>query len=549
MKKLSVFLLSLLVVANAHAGVIFQAFYWDAPSDGQNQWWNRLSQQSHELSKSGFSAIWLPPALKCASGGYSVGYDPFDDYDLGSKDQRGSIPTHWGTKTSLVNAVATFRANGLDVYLDMVLAHRGGDDGNKNFYYLNARGDALTGRFAKSANDFTTQDSMFGRQINHYSPYMRKGLIEAGQWQAETLGTQGMRFDHVKGVPADFLGEYLTTGSLQNQFAFVEYWDEDPFVLSNYLSHGLFGRASVLDFPLWGKLKAMANAKGFFNLRELVHAGYVARDARSAVTFVENHDTDRSFPTVSNKTLSYAFILTSEGYPTVFWKDYYDYGLKPAIDTLLWIHNILASGSTIYRWADDDFLVYERQGGPKLLVGLNDNMVASRREWVATSFGPKVKLVDYSGGHGEIETNDQGWAYLEVKPNSYAAYAPKGIVSSMVKTMHYTTQVFRGSDDLDIPAANSDTFTPVETLRILGGTNLKWWVDLETNDRAFVEVRAVTASGETRSLFRGTVSQKSASGSLGIHQTDVYRLEILVGTGKPVSTPFKFTVNYLAPQQ
>ncbi|RYZ66150.1 MAG: hypothetical protein EOP09_13125, partial [Proteobacteria bacterium] len=127
--------LALFIAVPSQAGVILQGFYWDAQSNWENPWWNRLAGQGPELAAAGFTAIWLPPALKSASGGFSVGYDPFDDYDLGKKDQRGTIPTRWGTKTQLVNAVSKLRANGFDVYLDFVLAHRNGDGGNKDFIY------------------------------------------------------------------------------------------------------------------------------------------------------------------------------------------------------------------------------------------------------------------------------------------------------------------------------------------------------------------------------------------------------------------------------
>jgi alpha-amylase len=43
-----------------------------------------------------------------------------------------------------------------------------------------------------------------------------------------------------------------------------------------------------------------------------------------AVTFVENHDLERDSPIINEKLLAYAFILTHEGYPRVFWQDYFN---------------------------------------------------------------------------------------------------------------------------------------------------------------------------------------------------------------------------------
>ena len=51
--------------------------------------WKEVAQKMPELAKAGYSSLWLPPPTK-GSGGLSVGYDLWDPYDLGSKEQRGS---------------------------------------------------------------------------------------------------------------------------------------------------------------------------------------------------------------------------------------------------------------------------------------------------------------------------------------------------------------------------------------------------------------------------------------------------------------------------
>lgn len=538
------------VPSSAQAGVILQGFYWDAPSNWDHPWWDRLASQGPELAQAGFTAIWLPPALKSASGGYSVGYDPFDDYDMGRKDQRGTIPTRWGTKTQLVNAVSKLRRNGFEVYLDFVLAHRNGDDGNKNFSYNGALGQPNAGRFPKGPMDFWWENSIFGRSLNHSVDYVRRGLIESGQWQVETLGTQGIRVDHAKAVPAEFLGQFFSAGSLAQQFAFVEYWEENVDALIGYLNGGIAGRAAAFDFALWGRLKDLGNGKGFYDLRNLQSAGLVGRAPGSSITFVENHDTDQAYPTRSNKHLGYAYILTSEGYPSVFYKDYYVYGMKDLINNLVWIHERLASGSTLYRWADPDLLVYERQGGSKLLVGLNDNMTSSRREWVSTNFGGFVELQDYTGHRPNIRTQADGRVEIEVGPNSFVAYAPAGQTGGLPqRPSHMTLQTFRGADDLDIPAAHAEYFTAVETLTIAGQSTVSWWLDLETaTPNAVVEVQGVSANGKITSLFKGRATNGSVRGDFQSTGNDAVRFEVLVKIPNQPRVPFKLSVKYFAPQ-
>jgi hypothetical protein len=71
-------------------GVMMQAFFWDCPrvDNREFQWWNYVCEQVPSLAKAGFTSLWLPPVHKAANlGGASMGYDPYDYYDLGEFDQ------------------------------------------------------------------------------------------------------------------------------------------------------------------------------------------------------------------------------------------------------------------------------------------------------------------------------------------------------------------------------------------------------------------------------------------------------------------------------
>lgn len=150
---------SAVCAGGARAGVMMQGFYENVPSPAAGSpnapwWWDSLARQAGTLRGSGFTAVWIPPCLKGASGGYSSGYDPFDDYDLGSKNEASTITTRFGTREQLERSVAVMRANGLDVLADMVENHRDGDDGHYNFNYADAYGNPSRGRFQKGPGDF-----------------------------------------------------------------------------------------------------------------------------------------------------------------------------------------------------------------------------------------------------------------------------------------------------------------------------------------------------------------------------------------------------------
>src|ERR671938_4653 len=79
--------------------------------------WNEIAMKMPELAEAGYDSIWVPPPTK-GSGGLSVGYDLWDRFDLGSKDQRGSIRTRSGTEADLLRLIETAHRFGLRVYLD-----------------------------------------------------------------------------------------------------------------------------------------------------------------------------------------------------------------------------------------------------------------------------------------------------------------------------------------------------------------------------------------------------------------------------------------------
>jgi alpha-amylase len=121
-------------MAESLNGVMFQYFHWYLPPDGQALW-EQLRDEADNLRAIGVDAVWIPPPQKCDSGGFSVGYDVFDYFDLGAYDQRGTVATKYGTKEQLheaINALHGFVADGpgltpipgtryIQVYVDIVL--------------------------------------------------------------------------------------------------------------------------------------------------------------------------------------------------------------------------------------------------------------------------------------------------------------------------------------------------------------------------------------------------------------------------------------------
>jgi alpha-amylase len=469
-------------------GVLLQGFYFGpgriagvpSPLDGDASvpfWWDHLAAQANAFANAGFTAIWLPPPLKGASGSFSSGYDLFDDYDLGTKNQKGTIPTRYGTREKLQRCAAVMRANGIDVYVDLVENQRDGDDGHFNFKYLDAFGRDGGGRFAKGPGDFHphvpedpgvfSDQFQFGRDLAPINgtpkDHCSNGLIAAAEWLTRALDLQGYRLDNAKGVSTVFMQRLLSTAATANKFAVAEFADGNTQLIESW-ANAVQHRSAAFDFPLHFALKNMCNNPESFNMASLDHAGLSGIDPQGAVTFVENHDTDRGGvggPIVRNKMLAYAYILSSEGYPCVFYRDYSTdkncFGLKNQIDRLIQIHEQLAEGPTQQRWKDGGVFIFERVGGGHLLAGLNKDPNANRPITVQTGFPPNTRLQEFTGHGSGVSTKSDSQVDITIprneNGNGYVCYAMPRELRMPARAAHATTQVYEGAQDLDIKPA------------------------------------------------------------------------------------------------
>ena len=574
-------------------GVLLQGFYKTPPNnavpspvDGEGTelfWWDQLATEANSFRQSGFTAVWMPPVLKTASGDKkgADGYGPYDDYDVGSRHQKGATNTRFGTREQLQRCVAILRANGLDVYLDMVEHHRSGDTTPFVFRYPGADGTGDIGRFPKNPTNFLPQvprdpnlggppkdDFPFGREfapINAKPPhYVFDNLINAADWLTRALDVQGYRIDDVKGLSTDFLRPFLNSKSMAGKFAVGEFFDGNRILVNGWIFNptGMQGRSSAFDFPTKFVLNAMCNNPGRFNMADLDHVGLAGISPLSAVTFVENHDTDlkNAQKIFTNKMLGYAYILTSEGYPCVYYRDYSTgpngVGLKPHIDNLVWIHEKLAAGPTQQRFLDFNLFAYERLGGPHLLVALNNDPGNQRTVTVATGFGTNVALHDYSGHAGDVFTDGNGNVTITVPRNDrglgYVCYSRAGNSGGFDIQTRSVTQDFEGAPDLDIlPALGGKT---VQSCRIWCAANSPVRAVLMPDTTGWtaatsISMKLLAPNGTVlaqQAVTRQTVGTPLAAmaGEEGFHSFT------LTAANTPAASPdpsYKLSVTYTAP--
>ena len=527
-----------------------------------------LAAEVGALARAGFSAVQLPPVSKVQGGAGDGcdGYGVFDRRDIGAKDQQGSLPTRYGPADSLRRCVANAHAAGLDTYLDIVLHQLMGENGGPGiFRYLGAEGRANAGRGAMNPGCFRgvppanrpedavpapADDFEFGRELVYQNcdppGYTTEDALDYGDWLFRTTDAAGGRFDDVKGTWAPFVSRFMRSRAMADKFFYSEYFDGNPASLDAWAtSPPMSSRSLVADFTLHWALQAACDGG---DARALDGAGYIAHNPFLACTFVDNPDTDTSFgeQIISAKLLAYAFLLTSEGYPFVYGKDYFPasvwpgaYGLRPWIDNLIWIHEALAAGATVTRFVDDKAIVLNRTGGPGLLTALNFDTFNVRTITCETSFGAGVALHDYTGRHPDITTDGQGRATFKIPANafnggqSYLCFSRAGQNPPIARPARQTTQVFFGAADLDIPPANPGATVHVARIWCRAGAP----VSASLHPGAPLSFSITAPSG--RRLLDGAAAAHGLVAETGWHD-----LSVGAPASLPRATSFELSVTY-----
>lgn len=414
-------------VPGAGGGVIMQAFYWDVPSGGT--WWNTVKGKLASWDAAGISAIWLPPASKAQNGAFSMGYDPFDYYDFGEYNQMGSTETRFGSRTELSQLITQAHSKNIQVYADIVINHNSGGDSEYNtFTGSNTWTDfnPLSGKFFRSYLDFHPNDvhasdeGSFGGypDLCHSKAYVQDWLWgrsdAVGKYYKNTMGFDGWRFDYVKGFGGWVVRDWVNN---VGGFAVGENWDGNAGVLQSWVN-ATNRTSSAFDFACYYKMDEAFDGN---NMNKLNDDMLWKRDPYKAVTFVANHDTD----IIWDKYLAYAYIMTHEGYPCVFYRDYEEWLDKNILNNLIWIHRTLAVGNTTMLYVDNDEYIARRNGSPGLIVYLNDSDSWQQR-WITSNWA-NTQIKDYTGHSGWYPTTaGDKRVQIQAPPHSYSVWSVVG---------------------------------------------------------------------------------------------------------------------------
>lgn len=363
-------------------GIIMQYFEWYL--DCKQNLWNDITKNAEHLADIGITALWLPPAYKGIGGKDEVGYGVYDLYDLGEFDQKGTIKTKYGSKEEYLNCIRALNQAGIEAYADIVLNHKMGADmlqtipatkvdwGNHNISISGQETVKVATKFTfpgrkgkysdfdwnwthfdgidyndetkehaifkfKDKNwsdavdqEFGNYDYLMGADIDFKNPEVIEEMDKWGKWYVETTGVDGFRLDAVKHISADFYKNWIQNvrnATKDELFAVGEYWSGDISKLHKYITE-TEGKISLFDVPLHYNFYN-ASKDPNYDLSKILEHTLVKENPSKAVTFVDNHDTQpgqslQSYVEAWFKQTAYSIILLrSDGYPCVFYGDYF----------------------------------------------------------------------------------------------------------------------------------------------------------------------------------------------------------------------------------
>ena len=362
---------------------LLQYFEWYLPNDGKL--WKQLIKDVEHLKILGVTHIWLPPAYKGAGGISDVGYGVYDLYDLGEFNQKGSIPTKYGTKDEYLRAIKALQSQNIKVLADIVFNHKLGADETEEVlaiqdnsrdkevnleeakpikawtkYTFPGRGDKYSSfkwnwthfhgvdwdektgtesiyRFYGKHWDENVDkengnfDYLMGADIDLNNFDVVSELKSWGKWYLDFTNVDGFRLDAIKHIRTEFFPEwldYLREETGKELFSIGEYWSANLDVILEYMEK-TNNCMSLFDVPLHFNLYKASTSNGDFDMRTIFNGTLVEARPEQAITFVNNHDTEPGQSLESNildwfKPQAYSLILLrKDGLPCVFYGDYY----------------------------------------------------------------------------------------------------------------------------------------------------------------------------------------------------------------------------------
>ena len=418
----------------------------------------------------------------------------YDLYDLGEFDQKGSIATKYGTKDEYLDAIVGLQQSGLDVYADIVLNHKMGADKLQTIKAVKCNWEDHTkeegeeetvevwtkftfpGRNHKYSDfewnwthfngiDYNSRtnevalyklknktwqmdvdkehgnyDYLMGADIDFSNQEVIDECMKWGKWYLALTGVNGFRFDAVKHIESNFIRDFIREMNAyydKNLFSVGEYWNANVNELKNYIER-TEGEISLFDVPLHYNFYQASNSNGEYDLSKILDNTLMKENPGRAVTFVDNHDTQpgqalQSWIPSWFKEIAYSIILLRrEGYPCIFYGDYYGIqhdNIEPMenLKTLLLLRRDRAYGEQVDYFDDKNIIGFTRLGDDDhyksgMAVIISDKYEGSKRMYVGTKFAGERFFDALGNKEDEITIGEDGFGDFIVNGGSVSVY-------------------------------------------------------------------------------------------------------------------------------
>ena len=469
-------------------GVMMQYFEWYLSKDPHL--WVELKNKAGTLKEKGITAIWMPPAYKGIGGRDDVGYGVYDVYDLGEFNAKGTIATKYGTRQEYLDCITALHRAGLYVYSDIVLNHKMGADGNEivkakevnpanreevisddetievsTLFTFPSRKDKYSSFhwnwedfdgidydvLSKRNADFLfdskkwesevddengNYDYLMGADLDFKVPEVIQECKDWGLWYLETCQNDGFRLDAVKHIKADFYKDWIETlrqETGKELFTVGEYWHGDLGHLIHYLEEIDYA-FSLFDVPLHYNMYQASHSGGLYDMTTIFNNTLVTYSSDHAVTFVDNHDTQpsqglQSFIDDWFKPMAYALILLrEEGYPCVFYGDYYGIphnnisSKKEMLDHMLMLRRDHMEGERHDYLDHPDVIGWSYEGNESLCDGFLVLMTNAHGGMKHMYMGENYKGKTMTDGEHTIIIGEDGCGDFVVNDGSLSLY-------------------------------------------------------------------------------------------------------------------------------
>lgn len=329
--------------ASDYSGVMLQGFSWDSYNESQ---WKVLEKQADEL-KGYIDLVWLPQSGKCMETTQVMGYMPYYYFNQNSS---------FGTEAELRSLITKFKAAGIGAIADVVINHRNTEgwytfpaETYKGVTYQMQSTDicknddggttatqAATNGVSLSNNNDEGEDWDGCRDLDHKSANVQKIIKAYLKYLKDDLGYTGFRYDMVKGFDGSHVADYNDATGVE--YSVGEYWDGNDKIESwinrtnkKSAAFDFQFRYNVRDAVNGAANGKVATSSDWSKLNSNDNLMHDANYRRYAVTFVENHDTQKRSESEQNDPLrkdtiaANAYMLAMPGTPCIFqphWRDY-----------------------------------------------------------------------------------------------------------------------------------------------------------------------------------------------------------------------------------